>query len=116
MKSFLQYFHTLQVFITGSLLTGVQQEGIVDPQGVGVLLGVQTDVGETLDSTDISDTTPEHLLHGTDTCNITVSTSEKDPQKVRISILQFFRFYANTAVNTKMCYIYMYSMYFFLLI
>lgn len=61
-------------------MTGVQQEGMVDPQGVGVLLGVQTDVGEALDTEDISDTTTEQLLNNAD--SITVSPSEKESQKV----------------------------------
>lgn len=61
-------------------MTGVQQEGMVDPQGVGVLLGVQTDVGEALDTEDISDTTTEQLLNNTD--SISVSPSEKESQKV----------------------------------
>lgn len=61
-------------------MTGVQQEGMVDPQGVGVLLGVQTDVGEGLDTEDISDTTTEQLLNNTD--SISVSPSEKESQKV----------------------------------
>lgn len=61
-------------------MTGVQQEGMVDPQGVGVLLGVQTDVGEGLDTEDISDTTTEQLLNNAD--SITVSPSEKESQKV----------------------------------
>ncbi|XP_061177869.1 uncharacterized protein LOC133186652 [Saccostrea echinata] len=64
---------------TGSLLTGVSQEGIVDPQGVGVLLGVQTDVGEALDSTDISDTATEQLLDSAD--HITVSPTDKQTDK-----------------------------------
>lgn len=62
------------------MLTGVQQEGMVDPQGVGVLLGVQTDVGEGLDTEDISDTTTEQLLNNAD--SISVSPSEKESQKV----------------------------------
>lgn len=53
---------------------------MVDPQGVGVLLGVQTDVGEGLDTEDISDTTTEQLLNNAD--SITVSPSEKESQKV----------------------------------
>lgn len=53
---------------------------MVDPQGVGVLLGVQTDVGEGLDTEDISDTTTEQLLNNTD--SISVSPSEKESQKV----------------------------------
>lgn len=61
-------------------MTGVQQEGMVDPQGVGVLLGVQTDVGEGLDTEDISDTTTEQLLNNAD--SISVSPSEKESQKV----------------------------------
>lgn len=58
----------------------MQQEGMVDPQGVGVLLGVQTDVGEGLDTEDISDTTTEQLLNNAD--SISVSPSEKESQKV----------------------------------
>lgn len=61
-------------------MTGVQQEGMVDPQGVGVLLGVQTDVGEALDTEDISDSTTEQLLNNAD--SISVSPSEKESQKV----------------------------------
>lgn len=53
---------------------------MVDPQGVGVLLGVQTDVGEGLDTEDISDTTTEQLLNNAD--SISVSPSEKESQKV----------------------------------
>lgn len=52
----------------------------MDPQGVGVLLGVQTDVGEGLDTEDISDTTTEQLLNNAD--SISVSPSEKESQKV----------------------------------
>lgn len=54
---------------------------MVDPQGMGVLLGVQTDVGERLDSTDISDTTNEQLLDNAD--DITVSPTSKQSDKVR---------------------------------
>lgn len=61
-------------------MTGVQQEGMVDPQGVGVLLGVQTDVGEGLDTEDISDTTTEQLLNNAN--SISVSPSQKESQKV----------------------------------
>lgn len=61
-------------------MTGVQQEGMVDPQRVGVLLGVQTDVGEELDTEDISDTTTEQLLNNAD--SMSVSPSEKESQKV----------------------------------
>lgn len=53
---------------------------MVDPQGVGVLLGVQTDVGEGLDTEDISDSTTEQLLNNAD--SISVSPSEKESQKV----------------------------------
>lgn len=63
-------------------MTGVQQEGMVDPQGVGVLLGVQTDVGEGLDTEDISDSTTEQLLNNADSTCISVSPSEKESQKV----------------------------------
>lgn len=56
----------------------MQQEGMVDPQGVGVLLGVQTDVGEGLDS----DSTTEQLLNNADSTCISVSPSEKESQKV----------------------------------
>nr|XP_011423614.2 uncharacterized protein LOC105325648 [Crassostrea gigas]XP_034328223.1 uncharacterized protein LOC105325648 [Crassostrea gigas] len=76
----LQGRQLLTTTAAGSLLTGVQQEGMVDPQGVGVLLGVQTDVGEGLDTEDISDTTTEQLLNNAD--SISVSPSEKESQKV----------------------------------
>ncbi|XP_056004921.1 uncharacterized protein LOC125660289 [Ostrea edulis] len=75
----LQGRQLLTTSATGPLLTSVQQEGMVDPQGMGVLLGVQTDVGERLDSTDISDTTNEQLLDNAD--DITVSPTSKQSDK-----------------------------------